>query len=928
MSDTPDVQRWIERELTARADQLEPAFEVDDLLEQIDEALEIPGRSPVLVGEPGVGKTAVVHELVRRLARGEGPVVLRDRPILQVSVRGIAGLFPPQERAKAADAFRELLDHVREDPARPVLYLRDLHGIYALDWEALLYQHLAQDGTRVIGEATPHGFDRMVEYHADLASHLVSVPMTEPDRERTARMVAAWCTGRQAAGGRAVTPRARKLVLELTARFLGNQRFPRKAIELLRQTVDLAGAADRPVDVPDVVSRFARRTRVPPMLVHPDEPLDLDALQGFLAGRLLGQDEAVEAVVRMVALVKTGLVDERRPFGVLLFVGPTGVGKTHTAQLLAEYLFGRRDRMIRVNMADLRDENAVLTLFGNPHAHDLASKRGLLTQRLAGHPFGVLLLDELEKAHEKVHDALLQLVDEGRFINGASEVVSATSLIVIATSNAGAEVYRRSGIGFGGPVDREELDRELDRRLLDSFRFEFLNRFDRVVHFHPLQRTHIREIARRELADLGARDGLTLRDLRLESDVEVLDWLVAHGYHPHYGARFLRREIERHVTGAVADAVLRLTPTPGATLRLGVRGGHVRVTLATNPDARVAAPVPTATGSALRALEPEEVREQARAWLVRWVPRRREHDARQAEADALMARSLEPGFWDDAAHAGEILRRYKALDARLQADARLLRPVERLAESLREDRLPASPEGLLRRVDDAWDRWTRLDEDDAGDAAWVVLRPADGTRVARTWIDELTRAYLAFARRQGWTAEPVAEEPRPDGADLVVLEVEGAGCVEALQVEHGEHQRLRRGERQRARVQVVARRTHGADAALPEGVHLEQARRARGHHVAHRAWRLRMAWDDTGDVAVLEGPDGDTLRLLALDLDPVWREPGTEVVRTYGGKGGVVQDPRTGHTHASLKDVLRGDLRAFGEAWRARGRQRQQGGDR
>jgi ATP-dependent Clp protease ATP-binding subunit ClpC len=228
-------------------------------------------------------------------------------------------------------------------------------------------------------------------------------------------------------------------------------------------------------------------------------------------------------------------------------------------------------------MADYAGEQGQAALFGAPGAPRVSEQRGVLSQRLAGHPFGVLLLDELEKAHARVHDGFLQLVDEGRFINGRAEVVSVTSLIVIATSNAGSEVYREKGHGFARPDDLALLDKELDRRLRDKFRLEFLNRFDRVVHFHPLNRSVIRGIARRELRSLAAREGLAGRGVKVEIAPEVEDWLAERGYHPHYGARFLRREVERHVTGALAEQLVRHPPAPGTRLRVEVRDGAIAV---------------------------------------------------------------------------------------------------------------------------------------------------------------------------------------------------------------------------------------------------------------------------------------------------------------------------------------------------------------
>ncbi|HHO54607.1 MAG TPA: PCRF domain-containing protein [Deltaproteobacteria bacterium] len=913
---------WIDRDLTEAVEQggLPPAFAVGDVVSQAEDVLKAIGtRSPVLVGARGIGKTAIVYELIRRAHdRIPGSIsLLREARVVQLSLRAISAKF--KEKSDATNFFADLCAAIVTQPEPVVPFIRDIHLAYALDWEPTLHQLVSQLEHPILAEGLPREFDQLLEYWTDLTEHLVAIPMREPDQHQMRTLLSAWGTWTESQTGRGFEDGAHRTALELTARFMGDRPFPRKAIDLLRQTVDFLGeGGHRPVSVRDVVRRFSQLTRVPPRLVDPDEQLDLAEVHTFVSERLLGQQEAVDAVVRMIALMKAGLADLRRPFGTFLFVGPTGVGKTWCAQLLAEYLFGDRHRIVRVNMAEYTEPHHALTVFGNPHAHSVVDQRGVLSRRLQGNPFGVLLLDEFEKADPKVHDGFLQLFDEGRYINGRSETVSVTSMIVIATSNAGAEVFRESGLGFERPSSLRELDRELDRRLHRTFRFELINRFDRVVHFHPLDRACIRSIARRELAELADRDGLLGRGLEVEVDAEVLDWLVAHGYHPHWGARFLRREIERHVAGTLAEFIVRERPPRGSRLAIGVRYDRIDARTVSGPQQQAA---PSQTLIQRRVvLEPEVLFAEGQTWLTRFEPLIAESETRRQQASELIEASATPGFWDDAENAQDVLRRYKTLDARLAADRRLLKPVDRLRRLIEADEdLPLEELAeLLRKVARSYRRWIDIGSEASPAAAWVMLGPADSVVESSAWLTDLVGMYRGWFRRKGLTYELVAEEIERGQPRRLVMEVEGAGVLKLLEMEQGEHRRRgREGQVERAMVEVIPRRDGPVESS---GAVVEDARRTRGVAILRRAARVRLDLPIRGLNLKLYGTGRDSLELLARDLGAALASPrpSLEIARTYGIRGGAVQDPRTSASTSNLKDVLRGNLEPFLQAWEVR----------
>lgn len=561
------LKPWMEMDLTASASKLPKAVLVDQPLQMLREAIQA-NRLPILVGDAGVGKTAVVHELVRGLRAGEGPARLARRHVIEISIRKrVSSLQNPYQ---VFEELQKLSEALRKMRRAPVLLISDLGVAYDLDLEDRIAA-FAYD-VPIIGECVPATGAALLESSPALRSEATLVRVDEPSLSRTRDIVRASLEANEVQhrfGDDAI-----EQALALSHRFLVRQHQPRKTLELLR------GAAasvreKRVVCSRDIVERAASQFAIPRMLIDPEQPLDLPALRKRFDSAVIGQPDAVRAVVDTIGVLKAGLSDVRRPLAALLLAGTTGVGKTLIAQLLAETLFGRRDRLIRVNMADHAGGDDATELFGSPGRAGHPGNPGVLAQRLAGQAMGVHLLDEFEKAHTSVHDRFLQLIDEGEFVSGTGETISCRAMVIIATSNAG---YSRSeSESFGFANGSQSIGEDGLVRLERHFRYELINRFDRVITFRRMSREDAHRIALLELRELQRRIGLRQRGLCLDIEGRALSWLVDHGYSPERGARFMRRAVEQYATTEIAAAVLASRPSPGSRLRIRLRGDRLGV---------------------------------------------------------------------------------------------------------------------------------------------------------------------------------------------------------------------------------------------------------------------------------------------------------------------------------------------------------------
>lgn len=912
--DSAVVDRWLEADLSelANTGKLDPGFGVEALVDRVTEAL-IAGRSPLVVGESGVGKTVVIHELLKR-AREDARHPLHGQRVLQLSIRRCSSTTNRNESIGAV-----MIELGRWLHANPEVtpYFRDFHLAWRHDLEPH-FDALSRFLRRpILCEGDREEVDLMFDYEPSLQESFVPIVVTEPDLRRTREILAAWARNQE---GVSFTPGALETGLQLSHRFLARGKMPRKCLEPLSKLVEMARAGNRttPISEEEITLQFCKAHTVPRLLVDQQVTMDLDGLRERFEERILGQAEAVDAMMNMIGRVKAGLIDPRRPFGVFLFVGPTGVGKTHIARMMADELFGSADRMVRLNMADYpQDEHADL-VFGDPRARSVNQQRGVLTQRIMGHPLAILLLDEFEKASAKIHDRLLQLFDEGVFLNGKGESISCRSLVIIATSNAGAELWRESSTGFGAkPIDpalglSEDVTRQLDERLAKQFRFEFLNRFDQVVHFRPLTREGIRTLALRELQNIESRAGLRLRGVTLEVDEAVIDWLTVHGYDPFFGARFLQRTIERNVSSAIADLLLREAGGEASErIELVVRKNAVHARWFQEPVVQTPAEPSERRAESLASLGDDEfaevvrqVRAEAQARLALL------EDLRQEYSNVLESMNS-PGFWDGPERGGGVLERFRELDVTIRAQERLVTPLERILDA-DGDRKGVS--ALLGDARSALERWEAQATAGFSQTAWLVARVVDPNVPIDGWLEEFCGLERAWARRRRLELQVAGYSLLHGEVAGAVLEATGPDVIRELGMEVGVH-RLSRREARDLRVRVDV---------LPSS---ESPSATRSLRPADRVpARLGLTPRVVGKLKVSElgiaedwfGGDSDALAafLEGYEAHLLDRRGETaETARIYGENGIGARDPRTKATIPRYKDAMRGKLDKLARAW-------------
>ncbi len=536
--------------------------------QEVKRALEILGspsqHNLLLVGEPGVGKATILAAIATKMASEEVPEVLRDHRLVELDIASLLSSGDPEQNV------RTVLDEVQQ-AGNVILAIPEIQSLVhtsdsPLDAAALLASALKQNILQVISTATFADFHRYVEQNAVLTSLLTVLEVKPPSIDQTIAILEEEGVVIENTQNVYLTYPAIEKAAELAERFLTDQVLPQSAIDLLGDAASTAKAAsNRWVQAVDVEAAVEKRTGVPVKAAGAEEGQRLLNLETELHKRIVGQNQAVDAVADALRRARAGLHTNDRPIATFLFVGPTGVGKTEMAKAVAAIYFGKEEAFTRLDMSEYQDGTAVYKLIGAPpSASDSPTEGGALTQPIREHPFSLILLDEIEKAHPDVLNLFLQLLDDGRLTENTGRTVQYRNTIVVATSNAhSVEISKLISEG----VNPEQLPKQVLTLLQQGFRPEFLNRFDAIIPFSPLTQTEAQSVTAMLLGAVtttAAEQGITVTFRQ-----DAVELLTRLGYDPHFGGRPLRRIIQDKVEGLLAKLILAGTVSKGSALEIG-----------------------------------------------------------------------------------------------------------------------------------------------------------------------------------------------------------------------------------------------------------------------------------------------------------------------------------------------------------------------
>lgn len=558
--------------------------------EETDHMIQILSRktknNPILIGEPGVGKTAIVEGLTERLASTEAPANLQGATIYSLSLGAlVAGAsFRGEFEARMKAVLEEL-----QAEEKAILFIDEIHTIVgagnaegSLDAGNLMKPLLARGTIKVIGSTTRSEYRKHFQKDRALVRRFQPIQIKEPSVEETITILRGIRPEYEAFHQLSISDEALELSATLSKRYIPERHLPDKAIDVmdeaaakLRITTGI-DATDRTVDNQAIYSLIAKKTGIPVHKLQSDERKQLMDLEATLSSQVIGQTEAVSAVSDAIIRSRVGIQDPNRPLGSFLFLGPTGVGKTELAKVLARELFESEDNMIRLDMSEYMEKHSVSQLIGSPPGYVGHDDGGQLTEAVRFNPYAIILFDEVEKAHKDIFNLLLQVLDDGVLTDAKGRRVDFKNTILVLTSNIGAHLLLdQVKAGDDTPEISSEVREALHEMLRQHFRPEFLNRIDEVVTFKPLSIAVMAGIVELQLATLQER--LQAQNIVLAITDQAKKWIAQEAYDPAYGARPIRRFLTTHLETPIAKMIIAEEIEAGQQLTIDVTDESLKI---------------------------------------------------------------------------------------------------------------------------------------------------------------------------------------------------------------------------------------------------------------------------------------------------------------------------------------------------------------